>query len=113
MLRQREKVSTDVFVRKPRRRAGADVSLVPSRYRNVLHCRSCLSRVLRCSCLAVVGERVIVSMCEHCVGWFLRNKEYGKKLCFLDPDNLVEINDSTPTCEHFELSNSAAAELEE
>ena len=51
----------------------------------------------------MVGEWVIVSMCEHCVGWFLRNKEYGKKLCFLDPDNLVEINDSTPTCEHFEL----------
>ena len=102
-----------MLVRKHSRRAGTDVSLASARNRYVLHYRDFIPRILHRPHLAMVGEWVIVSMCEHCVGWFLRNKEYGKKLCFLDPDNLVEINDSTPTCEHFELSNSATAELEE
>ena len=49
-------------------------------------------------------------MCEHCVDCFFRDEEDGRELCFLDPDNPVEVNYSDPACEHFELSDSAAAE---
>ena len=49
-------------------------------------------------------------MCEHCIDCFFRDEEDGKELCFLDPDQPVEINYSDPACEHFELSDSAAAE---
>ena len=49
-------------------------------------------------------------MCENCIGCFLRNDEDGKELCFLNPDQPKEINYSDPACEHFELSDSAAAE---
>ena len=47
-----------MLVRKHRHRIGADVSLASARNRYVLHRRSCLPRILRCSRLAVVGERV-------------------------------------------------------
>ena len=47
-----------VPVWKLRRRARADVSLASTRNRYVLHYRDFIPRVLRCSCLAVVGERV-------------------------------------------------------
>ena len=49
-------------------------------------------------------------MCEHCIDCFFRNEEDGRELCFLDPDRPEEINYSDPACEHFELSDSAAAE---
>ena len=49
-------------------------------------------------------------MCEHYIGCFLRNDEDGKELCFLNPDQPKEINYSDPACEHFELSETAAAE---
>ena len=54
-----------MFVWKHRRRAGADVSLASARNRYVLHRRSCLPRILRCSRLAVVGERVTQMLDFH------------------------------------------------
>ena len=54
-----------MYVRKHRHRIGADVSLASARNRYVLHRRSCLPRILRCSRLAVVGERVTQMLDFH------------------------------------------------
>ena len=42
-------------------------------------------------------------MREHCIDCFFGNEESNSELCFLDPDNPVEVNYSDPACEHFEL----------
>ncbi len=49
-------------------------------------------------------------MCEHCIDRFFRDNEGGRELCIFDPDKPLEINYSDPACEHFELSETAAAE---
>ena len=49
-------------------------------------------------------------MCERCIDCFFRNEEGSRELCFLDPDNPLEVNYSDPACEHFELCEEAAAE---
>ena len=54
-----------MLVRKHRRRARADVSLAPARDRDVLHYRDFIPRILRCSSLAVVGERVTQMLDFH------------------------------------------------
>ena len=49
-------------------------------------------------------------MCEHCIDCFFRDEEDGKEQCIFDLNNPVEINYFDSACEHFELSESAAAE---
>ena len=43
-------------------------------------------------------------MCEHCIDCFFRDEDGGREVCFLYPDNPVEVNYSDPACENFELS---------
>ena len=43
-------------------------------------------------------------MREHCSDCFFGNEEDSRGLCFLYPDNPVEVNYSDPVCENFELS---------
>ena len=43
-------------------------------------------------------------MREHCIDCFFGNEEDSRGLCFLYPDNPVEVNYSDPACENFELS---------
>ena len=62
-----------------------------------------------CSCRGT-REKKYSAICEHCIDCFFRNEEDGREMCFLDPDRPVEINYSDPACQHFKLSDSAAAE---
>lgn len=50
------------------------------------------------------------AMCEHCIDCFFRDEDGDREQCIFDLKNPVEINYSDPACEHFELSESAAAE---
>ena len=47
-----------MLVRKHHRRAWVDISLASARYRYVLHYRDFIPRILRCSRLEMVGERI-------------------------------------------------------
>ena len=49
-------------------------------------------------------------MCEHCIDCFFRDEDGDREQCIFDLENPVEINYSDPACQHFELSESAAAE---
>ena len=49
-------------------------------------------------------------MCEHCIDCFFRDEDGNREQCIFDLENPVEINYSDPACEHFELSETAAAE---
>ena len=48
-------------------------------------------------------------MCEHCIDCFFRDEDGDREQCIFDLENPVEINYSDPACEHFELSETAAA----
>lgn len=49
-------------------------------------------------------------MCEHCIDCFFRDEDGDREQCIFDLENPIEINYSDPACEHFELSETAAAE---
>ena len=49
-------------------------------------------------------------MREHCIDCFFRDEDGDREQCIFDLENPVEINYSDPACEHFELSETAAAE---
>lgn len=98
-----------MFVRKPRRRAGADVSLANAGDRDVHPRRDRARRLHGRPRLALVDARVSI-MCEHCIDCFFRDEDGDREQCIFDLENPVEINYSDPACQHFELSESAAAE---
>jgi len=50
------------------------------------------------------------TMFEHCIDCFFRDADGDREECIFDPGKPVEINYSDPACEHFELSETAAAE---
>ncbi|MBQ6599500.1 MAG: hypothetical protein IJH79_18285 [Lentisphaeria bacterium] len=50
------------------------------------------------------------TMCEQCIDCFFRDADGDREQCIFDLENPAEINYFDPACEHFELSESAAAE---
>ena len=88
---------------------GGDVSLPGAGHCNVHHRRNRAHRLHGGPRLALVDARVSI-MCEHCIDCFFRDEDGDREQCIFDLENPVEINYSDPACEHFELSESAAAE---